>query len=472
MKRYPSFILLTLMIMCFSTLKAGKRRELKPRLVVMTDICPADLEPDDTESAIRLLAYADCFEIEALIPSVGWNSNPYPPEWMKYLECVIDAYEKDVYNLMKRSRQTSFHPLKKEQAMAQPIGYWPSADYLRSCLALGSPKAGIGVIGEGNDTPGSRKIIELLDEDDERPIYFCAWGGANTLAQAVWRLQHDRNQKDFKRILHKIRLYTITDQDMVWAMRNQKDYSSHMWLRKEFSNDLMLIWDESAWLNHNDLGNKNWKRHERLIQGHGEMGRIYPKNKYGVEGDTPSFFHCMPNGLNDPDDPTQVGWGGYHQFGLSPDSLTYSWTNWQQPVKDYSNHFEVRFYPDEFNDFAARMQWAAEGKGTTNPVVIVNGKRGHSPIRIKANVGQTIKLNAGNSYDPEGESLRFLWWEQLPVNNQTGVLTGTSATQSPVLTVTVPPSYEGRKIQLVCEVHDDSPFQLVSYRRVIINVAD
>ena len=32
---------------------------LKPRIVVLTDIGPADVEPDDNESAVRLLAYAD-----------------------------------------------------------------------------------------------------------------------------------------------------------------------------------------------------------------------------------------------------------------------------------------------------------------------------------------------------------------------------------------------------------------------------
>ena len=42
-------------------------RSLKPRLVVCTDIAPADVEPDDMESMVRLMAYADCFEIEALI---------------------------------------------------------------------------------------------------------------------------------------------------------------------------------------------------------------------------------------------------------------------------------------------------------------------------------------------------------------------------------------------------------------------
>ena len=39
----------------------------KPRLVVCTDIAPADVEPDDMESMVRLMAYADCFEVEALL---------------------------------------------------------------------------------------------------------------------------------------------------------------------------------------------------------------------------------------------------------------------------------------------------------------------------------------------------------------------------------------------------------------------
>jgi hypothetical protein len=47
---------------------------LKPRIVVLTDIAPGDIEPDDMESMIRLMAHADLFEIEALITSGGWNS--------------------------------------------------------------------------------------------------------------------------------------------------------------------------------------------------------------------------------------------------------------------------------------------------------------------------------------------------------------------------------------------------------------
>ncbi len=146
---------------------------LKPRLVVLTDIGPADVEPDDNESAVRLLSYADRFEIEAICTTVGWNCDPYPEEWAEYLYAVIDAYSIDVDNLMKRSGQTGFKTLEEENAR-QELGYWPSAEYIRSRSVSGSHIGGIGVIGEGNDSEGSELLIRLADEDDPRPIYVTA----------------------------------------------------------------------------------------------------------------------------------------------------------------------------------------------------------------------------------------------------------------------------------------------------------
>ena len=162
---------------------------LKPRIVVLTDIGPADVEPDDNESAVRLMAYADRFEIEALITTIGWNCDPYPPEWAEYLHRVVDAYEQDVPNLMKRSAQDGFLPLEQEQG-SQELGYWPSAGYLRSRTVYGSPKAGIGVIGEDNDTPGSELIIRLADEDDDRPIWVCV------CSATAWYLFGNPHQTD------------------------------------------------------------------------------------------------------------------------------------------------------------------------------------------------------------------------------------------------------------------------------------
>ena len=438
---------------------------LKPRIVVMTDIGPAEVEPDDNESAVRLMAYADRFEIEGIITTIGWNCDPYPVEWAEYLKRVIDAYQVDVQNLMKRSKQEGFKSVEEENGR-QELGYWPSADYLRGRSMMGSSRAGIGVIGPDNDSPGSELLIRLADEDDDRPIWLCSWGGANTFAQAVWRVQQERSEEELEAFLRKFRIYTITDQDMHYSMRMDRAYSSHQWLRRDFADDLMFVWDESAWLNQNNLGRRDWDKYEQLIQGKGEMGKVYPKFLWGVEGDTPSFLHVMPNGLNDPDDPTQVGWGGCHQFGISPDGETYAWTNWEQPLKGISNAYEHKFYPDEFNDFAARMQWADTGTGNVNPVVIIDGDQGIKPILLSPKRDKVLTLDASDSYDPDGDNLTFNWWfQEFP--GQT-IYPTIDNPQADKIRITFPEGSDINTYQLVCEVHDNGPFHLTAYRRILI----
>ena len=134
MKKLTILLLTALM---FSATSRAEEKPLKPRLVVCTDIAPADVEPDDMESMVRLMAYADCFEVEALITSVGWNCDPYPVEWHEYLTRVVEAYRKDVPNLMKRSNQKEFLSVMEETG-CQEIGYWPCADYVRSRAVMGS----------------------------------------------------------------------------------------------------------------------------------------------------------------------------------------------------------------------------------------------------------------------------------------------------------------------------------------------
>ena len=438
---------------------------LKPRLVVCTDIAPADVEPDDMESMVRLMAYADMFEIEAIITSVGWNCDPYPAEWAQYLYRVIEAYGKDVTKLMRRSGQTAFMPLESEGR--QQIGYWPSVEYVRSRAVMGSRHGGIKAIGEGNDSEGSRLLIRLADEADERPIYVAAWGGANTLAQAIWRVQQTRSGDEVRNFVRKFRLFTITDQDMKYDMRMNLAYSSHQWLRKDFPDDLQFVWDEGAWQEQCELGKQHWQQHKDGIQGHGALGKEYPTYKWGVEGDTPSMLFVMPNGLNDPEDPRQAGWAGYHERGRCADSLTTAWGCWTEQVRAISVGYKRRFYPDEFSDFLARMQWAEKGDGNRNPQVIIDRQKGRQPIYIDAKAGDTVLLDASKSADPDGDSLTFLWWQQPEIGTAKSVI---DLPNQPTATVHIPADARDTTIHIVCEVHDSGPFHLVAYRRIIIRV--
>ena len=175
----------------------------------------------------------------------------------------------------------------------------------------------------------------------------------------------------------------------------------------------------------------------------------------------------MPHGLNDPEDPSQAGWAGYHQRGICPDSTTTAWTSWQEPMRSISVGYKQRFYPDELNDFMARMQWADKGEGNRNPIVVVNGHKGPSPLVLHAKVGKTIRLDASRSSDPDNDAITFHWWQQPEIG--TAKLTLNEA-KSGVITISIPTDAAGEKLHLVCEVSDQGAFSLKSYQRVIIEV--
>ena len=61
--RILTWMIAALMAMPTEAKTTQKDVVLKPRLVVCTDIAPADVEPDDMESMVRLMAYYDMFEI-------------------------------------------------------------------------------------------------------------------------------------------------------------------------------------------------------------------------------------------------------------------------------------------------------------------------------------------------------------------------------------------------------------------------
>jgi hypothetical protein len=178
----------------------------KERLFVLTDI---ENEPDDAQSMVRLLTYANHFDIEGLVATTSIHQRDQTAAWR--IREIVDAYRKVQANL-------SLH---------EP-GY-PTADALLSVLREGRPDYGMNAVGEGMDSSGSDWLIEVADRDEDRPLWVTVWGGPNVLAQALWKVRATRSVEELAKFVARLRVYTISDQD-----------NTGPWIRKTFP-DLFYI---------------------------------------------------------------------------------------------------------------------------------------------------------------------------------------------------------------------------------------
>jgi hypothetical protein len=162
----------------------------KRRVIVLTDI---EADPDDAESMVRFLTYANEWDIEGLIATTSIHQKTrVAPESIKK---ILLAYQKVQPNLLKHEK-----------------GY-PSYDHLLSKVKKGLPVYGMEGVGDGKDSEGSDWIVQVLQKNDNRPVWFCVWGGSNVLAQSLWKIQHTVSAAEAKKLYQKIRIYTISDQD-------------------------------------------------------------------------------------------------------------------------------------------------------------------------------------------------------------------------------------------------------------------
>jgi hypothetical protein len=189
----------------------------------------------------------------------------------------------------------------------------------------GAAEYGMNGVGPGKDSEGSDWIIRTLEKNDDRPLWIAVWGGPNALAQALYTLRATKSPAELDRLVAKLRVYTISDQD-----------DSGPWMRKNFPKLFYIVspggdYGAATWtgintvvpgIDNSTLSNK-WLA-EHIQQGHGALGEAYPDVAYGMEGDTPSWLALIPNGLSDPEHPDWGGWGGRYEL--------------YQPVIPVTNH--------------------------------------------------------------------------------------------------------------------------------------
>src|SRR3990170_2243793 len=80
---------------CLMQCRHAQEEKNKPRILISTDIGGTD--PDDFQSMIHLLMYADLFKIEGLV------SSPYGNGRKKDLLDMIDLYQEDFSQLTQHS---------------------------------------------------------------------------------------------------------------------------------------------------------------------------------------------------------------------------------------------------------------------------------------------------------------------------------------------------------------------------------
>ena len=157
-------LLILLSIPCYSQYDSSVVRPTKPRLLVLTDIGG---DPDDQQSLVRLLTYANEFRIEGLLATSrlahGYDTRP------EQIELLIRDYAL-VYDSLRHHAED-----------------YPSPDSLQTRVksGLGDPSK----LGAGWDTQASRWIIEVAERPDDHPLWISIWGGSRELAQALWSVR-------------------------------------------------------------------------------------------------------------------------------------------------------------------------------------------------------------------------------------------------------------------------------------------
>jgi hypothetical protein len=469
-------LVLISLVLSFQSLSSQANQ--KNRVIILTDI---EADPDDTQTLVRLLLYSNVIDIKGLIATTSTHMrNQVHPE---SIQRVIRAYGMVKANLAKHE-----------------AGY-PDAETLARLVKQGIPEYGMHGIGEGKDSQGSERIIKVLDENDERPLWISVWGGANTLAQALYKIRKTRSEADAHRLIAKLRVYTISDQD-----------DTGIWMRNNFPDLFYIVspggYGGSTWSAilefapgfNNEVISNRWLA-QNIQQGHGPLGAVYPDVAYGMEGDTPSWLSLIPNGLNVPEHPNWGGWGGRYELNkpeladldvggftgdvpIEPETRAI-WTNaadryapfvdneYGRAIRvDTSSHSSNkvtlwRWREDFQNDFAARMDWCTKSYREANhpPIPVLA-----HPDEMTVKSGKVFTLDAGGSTDPDGDNLSYVWFQYPEAGSYKEPIKIVGAENIPRLIITAPEVKKKESVHFILRVTDKGRPPLSRYKRVVVNL--
>ncbi|MHC4580704.1 MAG: nucleoside hydrolase-like domain-containing protein [Planctomycetota bacterium] len=413
----------------------------RPCVIVTTDG-----EYDDQCSMVRLLLYANEFDIQGLIFSSSkhhWKGTRDIPgyKWLgtEWLEQQLNAYA-DVFPNLRRHDPD-----------------FPSPDDLKSRVFIGN----ILLEGDMNKpTQGSDHIVQILLSSDSSPVWLLAWGGPNTIARALKTIGDNYPERKDD-VTERIRMYLISEQDSTY-----RDYISKQWPQAKalICNSTTYGAIAYRWYNHQtseqqSYFNKDWIT-RNILENHGPLCELYKARSGGFrsEGDSPSFLHLIDVGLGDLNNPEYGGWGGrFTKMGQK-------WRSSQdQGDKSSLSHWIIAFQ----NDYAARADWCVRSYRQANhPPEIASCE----PANIEARAGQTIRLSVSRINDPDGDELKYHWWHYPEATTYKGQIELHHSNQQEFeLKMPKGQGFHGI-IHMICSITDNGNPPLTRYQRMIIKI--
>jgi len=420
------------------------------RVIAETD---AGGDPDDEQSLVRFLVYANEWDIEGIIANrpharPGENHNP-ERTGLGIVQRLVRAYG-EVY------------PHLRENAP----GY-PTEAYLMSHTVSGTSDSDAGV----------NLIIAAVDRDDPRPIWFLNWGtdwgsDPSSLQRALDRVMGERDRAGYVKFKNKI-LLSSSDRfrDHTTSIRPL----FRLWVEKEWPQMDGQGWSHRFSSLTATAGGFDLRRD--VLTGHGALGALYPSNTNlpQKEGDSLTYLYLIPTGMNDPMHPEWGSWAG--RFGVREDFFrrvpTYFGANvvdrWQGTVS--RDNTLRRWAVDLQNDFRARMDWCVLPYRLANhpPAAVLNGDHSERILTIDSTVGATVPLSAVGSSDPDGNALTYEWIPYPEAGGYAGEFFVRNA-GSDQADVVVPDDAAGQDLHVILAVHDNGRPSLTAYRRVILRV--
>jgi hypothetical protein len=318
------FLFPILFIIILSTHNPAKC-DTPPRVFVFTDINIDSGDPDDRQSLIHLLWYANELKIEGIVPD-RWNA-----KGLEACQMVADAYSKDY---------TEYQFEEK--------GY-PLPEAVRNLFAT--------------DRKDVINRFQKAASIEKSPLYVLIWGNMELFGEAL---------RSKPGVYKNIRVITIGTDLMIEAHRKhlpeswekaEKPCEQYNWNgkgRNEIFKDERFTdmwWLEINWTYEGMFSGEEPGEMFQKLSEYGAMGRHMKevvKNqawaRYFRVGDTPSVLYVIDPGHN-LDDPTQSSWAGKFTQPFPEQRPNYytdyngdvKW-NYSDPCETWYNHIAFRNY--------------------------------------------------------------------------------------------------------------------------------